>query len=144
MTTNSSRDRNRKFNLIGRLALTIAVGCGASGSLLGPQTTLAITTANGETHSFVYDSEAHSLLLRQGAGTGERLTGNAVRVRDARFFISPDTNPFQYDNQSGAFAANLQPRVTIVLALENDVPQGSRDYITYDVQTTISSRVYQR
>lgn len=83
------------------------------------------------------------ILLTSGSSS-ERLNAAAVYVRDAKFFIAPTQDPFRFDLATGTYLANIQPRVTILLSLTNGHLEGERDYMRYDVQTTLTSRVYRR
>lgn len=83
------------------------------------------------------------MTLAVGSAT-ESLTGAGVRVRDARFFIAPTKDPFEFVGATGTFLANAQPRVTMYLSFENTKDPADPNYARYDVQTTISSRIYRR
>lgn len=89
------------------------------------------------------------LMEREGVsalpGSLEQLTGQDINVRQLQFFIFPTTNPFaNYNANNGTYPSNQQPRVTILLSLDNGRAIGAADYARYDVQTTISSRTYPR
>ena len=101
------------------------------------QDVLYLRNSADELISFVYAGNTITL-------NGEELTGASVRVRTAQFTVIPSDNPFQFNELSGTFAADAQPRVTIFISLDNNKPEDDRDYTKYDVQTTISSRVYRR
>lgn len=109
----------------------------ASTSLALPQNRLDLRNTSNTEVDFVHRDE-------QLFFNGEPLTSAAVRVQVAQFTIVPAADPFSFNEESGIFASNTQPRVTILLTLNNGRDPGDRDYTRYDVQTTISSRVYAR
>lgn len=100
-------------------------------------TTLFLRTSANQQRSFALDNGTITM-------NDEELTGSGVRVQDVQFTIVPAQDPFEFHETTGKFLANAQPRVTILLTLDNNKPESDRDYTKYDVQTTISSRVYRR
>ena len=75
----------------------------------------------------------------------EQLTDQDIVVRRLQFFIVPFADPVaSYDMSSDTYPVNAQPRVTILLSLDNGKADGAADYARYEVQTTISSRAYWR
>lgn len=90
------------------------------------------------------DGQSKPCLALSIAGVTESLTGAGVRVRDARFFIAPTEDPFEFVSATGTFRANAQPRVTMYLSFDNTKDPADPNYARYDVQTTISSRIYRR
>lgn len=107
----------------------------------GVQQTLYLRSSTDEPISFSFIDNTVFLELD---GSSEALTGGDIRVRDARFFINPDEDPFNFDTETGAFDADDQPRVAVFLSLDNGYEEGNSNYVRYDVQTTISARAYRR
>ena len=114
-----------------------------------PQTTLKILDSSAVPVEFAFNascpdnSEFPCLTIARG-GSPERLSGVDTRVINAQFFISPTLDPFNFSADTGNYLADSQPRVTVALSLDNGKDAGDPNYIRYDVQTTISSRVYRR
>lgn len=111
--------------------------------LSDPQDSLVIRNRQQEQIQFNFDGQRNALMLDVG-GDIENLASSGVNMRNARFSISPHNDPFRFDINTGRYAEDAQPRVTVFLSLDNAYPPDHRDYVRYDVQTTISSRVYQR
>lgn len=93
--------------------------------------------------------EGNDCITLSANGQEEAIVGAAIYVRDARFYIIPPENPFLFvtdpqDERSGQYAGNVQPRVTIFLALDNGRALHAQDYVRYETQTTVSSRSYLR
>lgn len=92
--------------------------------------------------SFTYTDD--TIVLTLFNGNSEALTGDAIRVLDAQFFVLPIQDPFAFNTTTGHYLSDNQPRVKISLSLDNNLAENNPDYTRYDVQTTISSRVYKR
>ena len=104
---------------------------------------LFLRTRGNEPLAFQHIEDA--LVMVTGSNdTSEALTASEVRVRKADFVIAPTSDPFEFNNITGTFPSNEQPRVRIFLLLDNNLLDTDRNYTRYDVQTTISSRVYRR
>lgn len=71
------------------------------------------------------------------------ITPKGVLVRNARFYISPSSDPDVFDPGTGTYPVNIQPRVTVVLVLDS-VAQKAEDRVRVQFQTTIASRTYAR
>ena len=112
---------------------------------------LYLTNANQESLTFSYanctsGSEAPDCIQLNGS---ESLTAANLGVRNAQFVIYPLQDPTHFVtgdgvDRRGQYAADAQPRVTILLSLDNRQSPEDRNYVRYDVQTTISSRAYVR
>ncbi len=115
------------------------------------------TRSNTGTESYIYladdsdvggnvcpDLQSHPCMALRVGNATESLTGTGVRVRVVEFRIVPDQDPFEFVSGTGAFRANIQPRVTMYLSFENTKNPLDPNYARYDVQTTISSRIYRR
>lgn len=70
-------------------------------------------------------------------------SGRGVKVESLTFYISPSKNPFTYCENEVGYASDQQPRVTIALKASATVT-GAKEPVTTAVQTTVSSRNYQR
>lgn len=112
-------------------------------NLTQSQNSLSILNREGKMILFAFDSTGHTLQLQVGTDT-ENLSSSKLAVRDLSFKISPTKDPFVFDTDSGKYFENAQPRVTVLLSLDNNLPANHANYVHYDLQTTISSRVYQR
>ncbi|MBI4135816.1 prepilin-type N-terminal cleavage/methylation domain-containing protein [Candidatus Uhrbacteria bacterium] len=113
--------------------------------ITGPQSTLNLSNSAGEPITFAYNDDTANLVLIIPTGSeGEELLPAGVRLRHAAFYVTPENDPFRFDRELRDFAGAQQPRVTLFISLDNGVEASDRNYIQYDVQTTISSRTYRR
>lgn len=73
------------------------------------------------------------------------LTPKGVRLKDLKFYITPNKNPFKFNLEPDIldYESNGQPYILIVLSLENTalIPA---DYTSLTLQTGVSSRIYKR
>ncbi|KPJ85499.1 hypothetical protein AMJ57_02860 [Parcubacteria bacterium SG8_24] len=83
------------------------------------------------------------LLVTVGANDPASITPKGVRVRNLKFYISPTVDPTVFDPVSGSYAADEQPRVTIVLVLETTGTKAEERSVVY-FQTTATNRSYVR
>lgn len=83
------------------------------------------------------------LLVSVGGAAPEPVTPKGVMVRNVRFYISPQADPFTFDTGTGTYPSNVQPSVTIVLALESTATKAADRSLVY-FQTTASNRTYRR
>jgi hypothetical protein len=65
------------------------------------------------------------------------------RVETLRFYASPAVDPFRFYPDTGTYASNEQPAVTIVLAVRG-LSSRAADEWTYTLQTTVTPRLYLR
>ncbi|MDO8505008.1 MAG: type II secretion system protein [bacterium] len=82
--------------------------------------------------------------VTQGNSIPERFSGADIWVRSLQFYITPAENPFAFDLESGDYLSNAQPRVTVFLSLANSKDDTAQNYTKYEVQTTITNRIYTR
>ncbi|MBI2552537.1 prepilin-type N-terminal cleavage/methylation domain-containing protein [Candidatus Uhrbacteria bacterium] len=114
------------------------------------QPVLALRDREGGQVQFEFDENLGTLMMSRRGGNPESLNSPDTAVlRNAYFSITPASDPFQFisdqdDPRAGQFGADIQPRVTILLALRTAALRGQQNYLEYDLQTTISSRVYRR
>jgi type II secretory pathway pseudopilin PulG len=88
-------------------------------------------------------SSVPCLLVTIGSGQPAPLTPEGVIARNVKFYVSPTVDPFFFDPATSAYAANMQPRATVVLVLESiGVRAGEGSIVS--TQTTVVSRVYRR
>lgn len=125
------------------------------GTPLGvPDTELALVDTSNETIRFkVSDSGTAALcanaastpclLVTIGTNPAAAITPKGVAVRNVRFYVSPTTDPMQYNVGTGAYAINQQPSVTVVMALETRGDRVGEQSVIY-LQTTATSRQYKR
>jgi hypothetical protein len=69
------------------------------------------------------------------------ITGKNVNVTKFDVYVTPQADPFQLSG--GAYANNLQPRVTFVVDASY-MTTSTKEAASLGVQTTVSSRVYVR
>lgn len=86
---------------------------------------------------------SHPCLLVCDALSCSSLTSKNIFVDELTFYITPQEDPFLFNQVSGEYAANLAPRITIFFKMhtESNLPE-ERAELT--AQTTIASRVYKR
>lgn len=110
-----------------------------------PERTLNLRDASGTPTQFSFDAVGQNIVLTVPTGS-EALSGEGVRVRDAQFYLLPRMDPLRFNLDTGRFdvSVNGQPRLTLLISFTNNQNPGDRDYVRYDVQTSISSRAYQR
>ncbi|MBI4276324.1 prepilin-type N-terminal cleavage/methylation domain-containing protein [Candidatus Uhrbacteria bacterium] len=85
--------------------------------------------------------EIRCLLLQRGSDAAIPLTGPTVHVKSLSFMIDPLVDPFVLN--AGAYLANAQPRVTMIVTLDAADPR-FRDRFPITVQTTIGTRAILR
>lgn len=90
-------------------------------------------------------AEANSIpcLTVTVAGVTTAITPKNVSVRNLLFYVSPNTDPSVLNVATGAYASNLQPRVTVTLVLESR-GGATQEQSTVYLQTTATSRSYKR
>jgi len=71
------------------------------------------------------------------------ITPKGIEVLDLKFYITPQDDPFLLGHETGEYKSNIQPRVTIVMSTEGKSKKAEERARTY-LQTTVSSRIYQR
>ncbi|MBI5733353.1 MAG: prepilin-type N-terminal cleavage/methylation domain-containing protein [Candidatus Kerfeldbacteria bacterium] len=71
------------------------------------------------------------------------ITPKGVKMPIIKFYIQPTRDPFNLNVSTGNYAADEQPRVTIVFATQN-IPVKAVEQVTVNLQTTVSSRKYGR
>lgn len=83
------------------------------------------------------------LLVSIDAGPPSAITPKGVAVRSAAFYLSPSADPTAFNPATGSYAADEQPRVTVVLGLESVAERAGERSMVY-LQTTVGSRKYKR
>ncbi|MBI5254587.1 prepilin-type N-terminal cleavage/methylation domain-containing protein [Candidatus Falkowbacteria bacterium] len=79
------------------------------------------------------------LYFKEGVGW-KTLSSSAIDFDFMKFYITPNKNPFDLNKITGKYAADDQPKVTIVLqAFAPNQPDRK-----INLQTTVSSRIYGR
>jgi len=116
---------------------------------LSSQGTLYLKNSSDQSVAFYVEDDSVACgsspcFMLEVDGVGENLTGAGLKVKNARFSISPEADPFELDRETGEYLSNKQPMATILLTIENDKQTNNSDYVSYEIQTTISSRVYRR
>jgi type II secretory pathway pseudopilin PulG len=119
--------------------------------LASPLAELIVSKPDGRVYGFAASSDparcgqtALPCLLvtleENGASESAPLTPADLAVRDLKFYVTPAEDPFLYNPATGAYAADEEPLVTIVLSL---VPVGHPEQ-SVAVQTTVATRNYVR
>lgn len=119
-----------------------------------PDTELALVDSSGQSLMFAQSRADQAalcpdaisipcLLITVGTGTPVSMTPKGVRVRSARFYISPSSDPFLYITTTFSYANNIQPKVTFVLTLET-VGERDGESSVVALQTTATQRRYAR
>lgn len=75
--------------------------------------------------------------------TTSAITPKGVAVRGVAFYVSPTADPLTFNPLTGAYGADLQPRVTIVLTLASTGGRAD-ERTTLNMQTTVTNRKYRR
>ncbi|MBU0625856.1 prepilin-type N-terminal cleavage/methylation domain-containing protein [Patescibacteria group bacterium] len=83
------------------------------------------------------------LLIEVGDYEPFSLSPKGSKVQSVDFFISPEQDPFSFDPAISGYAADVQPSVTILLALES-VGRRFDERSFLSLQTTVASRKYVR
>lgn len=83
------------------------------------------------------------LLVTVGTNPPAAITPKNVAVRVAKFYVAPITDPLIFNVAGGTYPTNVQPRVTIVLALETRGDRQGEQSVVY-LQTTAANRGYKR
>lgn len=103
---------------------------------------MRFAVSDASTASLCADAaSAPCLLVTIGANPPAAITPKGVAVRNIRFYVAPTVDPFRYD--AGAYAADEQPRVTVVMALETRGDRAGEQTVVF-LQTTATSRAYKR
>ena len=112
--------------------------------------TLHIRGRNGEQVTFALNGDesgfAQLEVSRQYSGTNTQIStilSRKITVENLTFLIRPLVDPFVVDPITGAYKANQQPRVTIVLRARLKNPIRNVDGML-DFQTTTVSRLLRR
>lgn len=83
------------------------------------------------------------LLVSVGGGAPSAVTPKGVMVRNVKFYVAPLADPNVLDPNTGAYASDIQPHVTIVLILQSTMERASEQSVVY-LQTTATNRRYKR
>lgn len=86
---------------------------------------------------------APCLTVRIGGSDPQPISPKDVVVRNARFYLMPKRDPAYFNPSTGLYAADVQPHVTIVLALESARQDPAARSVVY-FQTTVVNRGYGR
>ena len=107
-------------------------------------TPIRFKVSDASTQSVCPDNDAAKpcLLAIINNGAPVAITPKDVIIRSAKFYITPQLDPNQYDTNIDAYVANDQPSVTMVLDVETNQVGTSKSVIY--VQTTVSNRIYRR
>lgn len=119
--------------------------------------TLAVEGADGTVTLFTVRNEDHTdyggvckkalppapcLIIARG-DQHERMTPDGYSIQKIAFFITPDKDPLRVDATLNDYPSDIQPKVTIMMTVRGNVP-GIREPVDLSVQTTLSSRNYER
>lgn len=118
----------------------------------GPVDELALVDSTGKKIRFHKSSDTGlcadavslpCLVVSLDGGGSAAITPKGVRVFDAAFYLLPKSDPTEFNTDTGTYAADIQPHVTIVLIMES-VVQDPRDRSVVYLQTTMENRGYKR
>lgn len=151
--------------LINKMALELQLGsldygayanaqqCGAAQSSINPldgNDTLVVRRFDGsrlfikKADDICVDAQSAPCFAVSEDGTSwSAASGRGVKVETMKFFITPAKDPLVYCESEAAYVSDQQPRVTITLTVSATVTS-VREPVELAVQTTISSRNYQR
>lgn len=81
-----------------------------------------------------------------GGGTWAPLTPRGVKIDNLRFYATPSTDPFNFNQTTGGYGSNKQPIVTVSVKFHGLGLSASdtADEWTYSLQTTVTPRLYLR
>jgi len=71
------------------------------------------------------------------------ITPRGINVPLLNFLIFPLSSPFEFDNITGDYKSDVQPRVTIISQTEN-ITASSVERKQFNIQTSVSTRIYKR
>ena len=100
-------------------------------------------TATLETQRCLLIKENANAPAGDPASQWHSMTANGVSVDELKFYITPTTDPFEYNETAKQYDSNLQPRVRIVLTGSSKIQQ-SDTRVSIPLQTLISTREYRR
>jgi len=78
-----------------------------------------------------------------GGANWSRLSPKGVAVDSLKFFISPSTDPFAFNQTTGTYPSNDQPIVTILVQFHGLATRPGDQWV-YSLQTTVTPRLYLR
>lgn len=71
------------------------------------------------------------------------LTPKGVRIETLNFYISPDTDPFAFNPETGTYANDSFPYVVIDMSVHGIGKRPSEDWV-FNMQTSVTPRLYLR
>jgi prepilin-type N-terminal cleavage/methylation domain-containing protein len=78
-----------------------------------------------------------------GGSTWAPLSPKGVKIDSLKFYISPNKDPFSFDQAAGTYASSNQPVVTIAAQFRSLGARASDDWV-YPLQTAVTPRLYLR
>jgi prepilin-type N-terminal cleavage/methylation domain-containing protein len=123
----------------------------ASGGVPVPAGTLILRGASGSKLEFLSETSptvcpvgtSRCLAVRIDDGAAQSLTSAGVNLEKLTFFITPQADPFAYEESSGLYYADSQPTVTVALKAKT-ISAKPEDIVTLTAQTTVAARTYAR
>lgn len=107
-------------------------------------TKLLFSVSDSSTESACADVASRPcMLVTIGTGAPVAISPKGVKVRTAKFYLAPVIDPLTFDPMTGTYSSNVQPHVTIVLALESTTERVDEQSVVY-LQTTATNRGYRR
>ena len=118
--------------------------------LTGPVQTLALLNDNDE-RVLIYKQDSGcsynvSYCIMQKTGKWNAafmLSAESINIEKLDFYISPRDNPYQFDSWQKKYKSDEQPKITIVVHGKT-ITQNIADEKVIELQTTVSSRYYER
>lgn len=115
-----------------------------------PLTSIAVRNGSGTLLVFSLSSDSAvcgtsavpCLVVTEGESAPQTapLTSSEVAVADVRFFLLPSADPFHFDSQTGSYASDAQPLLTVSMTV---FPPGKPEQQTV-LQTSVTPRQYAR
>ena len=123
----------------------------AQGGVSVPARRLVLRNASDQREEFFLETSpticptgvAQCLAVTVNGSAAQSLTSINLNVDDAQFYVSPAVDPFVPDAATGAYKADAQPVVTMMIR-GRTVTTRPDDSVTYTAQTTAASRIYAR
>lgn len=116
--------------------------------IINPVEYLAVRNSDNNLIEFRFDESncpngiTSCMMMTHLDGTGV-LSGKNMNVDYAKFYIMPLLNPFDVDG-TGNYASNEQPSILMVLGLSSTKTTAEGIPVTIELQTTISTKAYER
>ena len=124
---------------------------GQGGAVAIPADKLVLKGPTGSEEEFFLETDptvcpanvSKCIAMTVDGSAPQALTSTGINIDNLAFYISPQSDPFTADPNSGLYASNAQPTVTIAVQART-VGIGASDVQTVNAETTTASRLYER